>query len=91
LNSFGVAFGVGDGEGIAIAPINGTVRGVGVASGITIFPTTSFLLLKRESTKRLPSTLKIIANAAEAKTDIRCFTFAHPTGQSCVRIVPSAL
>src|SRR5688572_20292523 len=83
-------FGVGLGVGIAIAPIRGSYFGVGLAIGIGKREPRSTFREKAATIERPARKLTIKDNAAVAIIEARCFTFAHPTGQSCVRIVPSA-
>ena len=73
---------------IATAPIKGS--GVGVVNGIFSFPTVA-LCEENSETKKTPLRIAITReNAAVAKTRVRCFTLAQPTGQSCVITLPSA-
>ena len=83
-------FGVGLGLGIAIAPISGSYFGVGVANGIGRRAPSSIFFEKAAKTDSPAKNVTIRDNAAVAIIDARCFTLAQPTGQSWVRIVPSA-
>jgi len=83
----GVGFRFGVGLGSAIPPISGC--GVGFTNGIFIcLPT--IVCFENSETKNTPVSILIISEkTAVVQTDNRCLTFAHPTGQSAVNIVPS--
>lgn len=96
LPIFGLLFGEGDGDtfgvgdGIAIAPIT-SYFGVGVVNGIGIFLAIVELLPKVARNKSPLKKLTTNAAVAVAMTVTRCLTRAQPTGQFCVKTVPSAL
>src|SRR5690606_28989465 len=88
--------GVGVGDEIAIAPIRGSgygvglCVGVGVVTGIGVIRPNSLFLLSADVIKIPPIAAKINAATAVAAPDTRRLMRAQPTGQSSVKIVPSA-
>ena|SRR5688572_19554594 len=74
--------GVGLGVGTAITPIRGSYLGVGVANGIGKRAPSSIFFEKAAKTDSPAKNVTIRDNAAVTIIDARCFTFAHPTGQS---------
>ena len=85
----GDAFGEGFGLGNATAPIKGSYLGVGVAKGIGNRTPRSTFRENAADIDKPAKKLTIRDSAAVAIIDARFFTLAHPTGQSCVRMVPS--
>jgi hypothetical protein len=85
----GVCFGVGFGDGTAIAPMSGSYFGVGVANGIGNRTLRSTFRENAVKTERPAKKLTIRDKAAVAI--IRPVASPSPShGQSFVRIVPSA-
>ena len=75
--------------GAAIAPIV-CCSGVGVVNGILRSPINGLCFVKSDTISTPLKSAIIIEKAAVAKTLVRCFTFAQPTGQSSVITLPSA-